>query len=152
MVEDACEVDLINLDAEVQICHISVDIVTEKLKEHNNTLSLCETNKSDLLTAVYEGKLLNILKTMFTTFYAFILGGLKVWECTYDLAKYLIQENVSFENKNVLDLGCGTGVLGVYCFSKKAQVYFQDYVCKILSRKNFSIVMFPNYMNVWILA
>lgn len=56
-------------------------------------------------------------------------GGLKIWECTIDLINYLIDENILFTYKNVLDLGCGTGLLGIYSMLKDAVVDFQDYVC-----------------------
>lgn len=57
-------------------------------------------------------------------------GGLKIWECTHDLIKYLItnKRNIILENTNVLDLGCGSGILGIYTFINGASVTFQDYV------------------------
>lgn len=83
---------------------------------NKNNISSCvlaaEDSHSDLLSGVYE-------------------GGLKVWECTFDLLKYLeIEENVNFNNAKVLDLGCGAGLLGIFALLKGASlVVFQDYVC-----------------------
>jgi len=66
-------------------------------------------------------------------------GGLKVWECTYDLLHFMSKQNDEFKNKNVLDLGCGAGLLGIYA-AKCAQakfVAFQDYNCEVI--ENFTI-------------
>lgn len=56
-------------------------------------------------------------------------GGLKIWECTYDLLEYIIQENIKLETKLVLDLGCGVGIIGLIALLKGSFVHFQDYVC-----------------------
>lgn len=81
-------------------------------------------NHTDLISGVYE-------------------GGLKIWECTQDLANVLtktISDNDNddegddkcllndFKGKNVLDLGCGAGVLGILAAIVGAKVTFQDYV------------------------
>jgi predicted RNA methylase len=60
-----------------------------------------------------------------------LAGGLKIWECTRDLADFLIRERINLKGKQVLDLGCGTGLLGVLAMLLGAQsVHFQDYVSK----------------------
>lgn len=80
-------------------------------------------NHTDLISGVYE-------------------GGLKIWECTQDLADILTQTSADtdndegddqcllngFKGKNVLDLGCGAGVLGILAAIVGAKVTFQDYV------------------------
>lgn len=74
-------------------------------------------NHTDLISGVYE-------------------GGLKIWECTQDLADILTKTDGedekclldSFNGKNVLDLGCGAGVLGILGAIVGAKVTFQDYV------------------------
>lgn len=54
---------------------------------------------------------------------------MKIWECTLDLLEYLEKENLKFQGLNVLDLGCGSGLLGIYALSRGASsVHFQDYV------------------------
>ncbi|CAG7726628.1 unnamed protein product, partial [Allacma fusca] len=67
-------------------------------------------SSSDLIPGVYE-------------------GGFKMWECTSDLVKYLESNSdvVINDNTKVLDLGCGSGVLGLYALSRGGLVDFQDY-------------------------
>jgi predicted RNA methylase len=58
-----------------------------------------------------------------------LAGGLKIWECTRDLADFLIREGIDLTGKRVLDLGCGTGLLGILAMHLGAEsVHFQDYV------------------------
>ncbi|KAK2495400.1 hypothetical protein MC885_012904 [Smutsia gigantea] len=58
----------------------------------------------------------------------FYEGGLKIWECTFDLLAYFTKSQVKFAGKKVLDLGCGSGLLGVTAFRGGArEVHFQDY-------------------------
>jgi predicted RNA methylase len=60
-----------------------------------------------------------------------LAGGLKIWECTRDLADFLIHQGINLSGKHVLDLGCGTGLLGILAMHLGAQsVHFQDYVSK----------------------
>ncbi|XP_053893988.1 histidine protein methyltransferase 1 homolog [Malaclemys terrapin pileata] len=74
------------------------DIVSKSISSH-----------SDLITGIYE-------------------GGLKIWECTFDLMDYLSEAEMQFINKTVLDLGCGAGLLGIFALKRNAKkVHFQDY-------------------------
>ncbi|NXG64510.1 MET18 methyltransferase, partial [Hemiprocne comata] len=74
------------------------DIVSKSVSSH-----------SDLIPGVYE-------------------GGLKIWECTFDLIDYLSEAEIPFTNKAVLDLGCGAGLLGIVALrGEAAEVHFQDY-------------------------
>ena len=58
-----------------------------------------------------------------------IPGGLKVWECSIDLVRYLQEADIPLENSRVLELGCGAGLPGIYAAKKgAAAVHFQDYV------------------------
>ncbi|KAM6080030.1 histidine protein methyltransferase 1 homolog isoform 1-T2 [Theristicus caerulescens] len=67
------------------------------------------SSRSDLIPGVYE-------------------GGLKIWECTFDLIDYFSEAEIQFTNKTVLDLGCGAGLLGIVALRGKAEkVHFQDY-------------------------
>ncbi|XP_063154627.1 histidine protein methyltransferase 1 homolog [Candoia aspera] len=74
-----------------------------------NILSKSISSQSDLITGVYE-------------------GGLKIWECTFDLMDYLSETDIQFAQKYVLDLGCGAGLLGIVALKGNAkEVHFQDY-------------------------
>ncbi|KAJ9584385.1 hypothetical protein L9F63_021279 [Diploptera punctata] len=78
---------------------------------------VCEAERlhSDLLPAKYE-------------------GGLKIWECTSDLANYVLEEGVVLRGKRVLDLGCGAGILGILAMHLGAStVHFQDYNSSVLT-------------------
>lgn len=102
---------------DVEIGHIVVSEAKASIEESGlkNAVELAEKEHSDLIAGKYE-------------------GGLKIWECTYDLIQYL-EENeteIKFESKNVLDLGCGAGILGIYAFLNDSKVTFQDYNKEVL--------------------
>lgn len=59
-------------------------------------------------------------------------GGLKVWECSEDLARFLFTSPMEMAGMKVLDLGCGAALPGLYCFSKGAEVWFNDYNEEVL--------------------
>lgn len=70
-------------------------------------ISCTEKSHTDLIPGLYE-------------------GGLKIWECTYDLLERMSKWN--FEGKKVLDLGCGAGLLGINALLMNAKsVHFQDF-------------------------
>ncbi|XP_074008554.1 histidine protein methyltransferase 1 homolog [Numenius arquata] len=77
--------------------------------DREGILSKSVSSHSDLIPGVYE-------------------GGLKIWECTFDLIDYFSEAEIQFTNKTVLDLGCGAGLLGIVALKGKAgKVHFQDY-------------------------
>lgn len=79
-------------------------------------LSRTSQQHSDLISGVYE-------------------GGLKVWECTYDLLELIEREGETFGGKAVLDLGCGAGLLGILSLKRGArQVHFQDYNSTVIEQ------------------
>jgi len=70
-------------------------------------------SKSDLIAGKYE-------------------GGLKIWECSVDLLKFLLNHKGGckslFSGKRVLELGCGVGLPGMLAaVSDAAFVTFQDF-------------------------
>ncbi|XP_072533043.1 histidine protein methyltransferase 1 homolog [Salminus brasiliensis] len=74
------------------------------------------TKNTDLITGVYE-------------------GGLKIWECTFDLLEYIDDEGETFSGKRVLDLGCGAGLLGILALKRRAsRVHFQDYNSTVIEQ------------------
>ncbi|MEQ2209499.1 hypothetical protein XENOCAPTIV_030925, partial [Xenoophorus captivus] len=85
-------------------------------EDREKILSCMEENNSDLISGVYE-------------------GGLKVWECTYDLLEQMEKEGETFSGKSVLDLGCGAGLLGILALKRGArQVLFQDYNSTVIEQ------------------
>uniref|UniRef100_A0A8C5L1U0 Histidine protein methyltransferase 1 homolog n=1 Tax=Jaculus jaculus TaxID=51337 RepID=A0A8C5L1U0_JACJA len=92
--------------------HVNLSVVkTMSLKEFigDNIASKSFSSHSDLIPGVYE-------------------GGLKIWECTIDLLAYLTKAKVKFSGQKVLDLGCGSGLLGITAFKRGArEIHFQDY-------------------------
>ncbi|CAB3236775.1 unnamed protein product [Arctia plantaginis] len=101
---------------DVEIGHVVASEALARIEESGleNAVKLADKEHSDLVAGTYE-------------------GGFKVWECTYDLVEFLENETeVNFDSKNVIDLGCGTGILGIYAFLKGSLVTFQDYNKEVL--------------------
>ena len=48
-------------------------------------------------------------------------GGLKIWECSEDLARYLHDSDLQLRDKSVLELGCGAGLPGLLALTKGAE-------------------------------
>ncbi len=61
-------------------------------------------------------------------------GGIKIWECSIDLLNFLpsIYENINLNNENILELGCGHGLPGIYLLLKGGNVTFQDFNKEVL--------------------
>lgn len=69
-------------------------------------------------------------------------GGYKLWECTIDLLDYLSKNILLFHKKSVLDLGCGTGLLGILTLIAGAQnVDFQDFNKEVLINTTMNNVL-----------
>ncbi|NXI38742.1 MET18 methyltransferase, partial [Galbula dea] len=84
--------------------------------DEEGIVSKSVSSHSDLIPGVYE-------------------GGLKIWECTFDLMDYLSEAEIQFTNKTVLDLGCGAGLLGILALRGKAKkVHFQDYNSTVIDK------------------
>lgn len=99
-----------------KIRHLVAGFLLEDIKAQTNLdIGKAEENHSDLIAGVYE-------------------GGAKIWECTDDLLLYVSEkyEDSYWKDKRVLDLGCGSGLLGIYAMKLGARVDFQDYVSKTL--------------------
>ena len=60
-------------------------------------------------------------------------GGLKVWECTFDLLDFMEENGIGCKANTVFDMGCGAGLLGIFAFLKgSSSVCFQDYNCEVI--------------------
>ncbi|XP_056640563.1 histidine protein methyltransferase 1 homolog [Diorhabda sublineata] len=101
----------------LSIKYICSETLVSALKEIPNVTEDCilkaEHKHSDLIPAIYE-------------------GGLKIWECTYDLLDYFIHNRTDFKEKLVLDLGCGSGILGIFTLLNGSKSWFQDYNIEVL--------------------
>ncbi|CBZ55172.1 Chromosome 1 open reading frame 156, isoform CRA_a, related [Neospora caninum Liverpool] len=62
-------------------------------------------------------------------------GGFALWECTWDLVKFLLKLNpANFQDAHVLDLGCGHGLAGLLMLQRGAgAVVFQDLNPEVLT-------------------
>ena len=55
-------------------------------------------------------------------------GGLKVWECSLDLACFISENRTELTGKIVCELGCGVGLPGMVAARRKcAKLMYQDY-------------------------
>uniref|UniRef100_A0AC35F9S8 Uncharacterized protein n=1 Tax=Panagrolaimus sp. PS1159 TaxID=55785 RepID=A0AC35F9S8_9BILA len=101
------------------------DFAVENAVENNKQKYLKEfasIDKSDLDRHVYE-------------------GGLKVWECSYDLSAHL--EDIDLNGKKVLELGCGAALPSIVALKKGAsKVVCQDYnesVIELVTKPNLKL-------------
>ncbi|EDW03736.1 histidine protein methyltransferase 1 homolog [Drosophila grimshawi] len=112
----------------IELRHLIAGSLLEDIKTHSDINSRdirkSEESHSDLIAGVYE-------------------GGAKIWECTDDLLIFLSKtyEKTYWENKRVLDLGCGSGLLGIYALKCGGKVDFQDYNKDVLEK-----ITMPNVM------
>ncbi|KAH8353251.1 hypothetical protein KR084_009803 [Drosophila pseudotakahashii] len=110
------------------IKHLVAGFLLDDIKAQSDLQDLdirkSEDNHSDLIAGVYE-------------------GGAKIWECTDDLLLYLSEkhEDSFWKDKRVLDLGCGSGLLGIYAIKNGARVDFQDYNKDVLE-----YITYPNIL------
>lgn len=82
--------------------------------ELKSLLGLSDSHHSDLIPGVYE-------------------GGLKTWECTFDLVAFMAEISLDTAGKTVLELGCGAGLPGIFSVISGAEsVHFQDYNLEVL--------------------
>ena len=99
-------------DGGFSIKHVCEESVEQNLKEKRGNYACdivtASEKQSDLIPLVYE-------------------GGLKIWECSVDLVKYLMETGLEFKGKRVLEIGCGAGLPGIFALLKGAEVDFQDY-------------------------
>ncbi|XP_009703328.1 PREDICTED: histidine protein methyltransferase 1 homolog [Cariama cristata] len=100
------------------LCYINMSVVEMMCldgADREGIVSKSVSSHSDLISGVYE-------------------GGLKIWECTFDLIDYFCEAEIQFTSKTVLDLGCGAGLLGIVALRGKAEkVHFQDYNSTVIN-------------------
>ena len=60
-------------------------------------------------------------------------GGLKIWECSHDLVQFLCSSQVPIKDQQILELGCGAALPGLYCLHQNASVlHLQDYNTEVI--------------------
>ncbi len=70
-------------------------------------------------------------------------GGFKVWECSIDLVEYLHANGIMVSSKDVLEIGCGGGLPGIYCLlSGSRSVCFQDFNAEVIDMFTLPNVMY----------
>ena len=83
-----------NPDSDTKTGMKNCNIFNQPLEPETGLVKLLELSNcshSDLIPGVYE-------------------GGLKVWECAFDLVVYLANSDIHFSGKSVIELGCGAGL------------------------------------------
>ncbi|XP_076045473.1 histidine protein methyltransferase 1 homolog isoform X2 [Oratosquilla oratoria] len=90
--------------------YLTLEDVENEIKKAGASQNISPTlyENTDLVPAVYE-------------------GGLKIWECTWDLMLHLDKKKINFDGIRVLELGCGAGLVGLYASIQGAHVFLQDY-------------------------
>ncbi|KJP86509.1 hypothetical protein AK88_03885 [Plasmodium fragile] len=66
-------------------------------------------------------------------------GGYTIWECTWEMLKFLYRKGIDFRSKNVLELGCGHGLVGIKVLMDEGNVVFQE-----LNKEVINDVLLPN--------
>ncbi|KAF8729126.1 protein-histidine N-methyltransferase, partial [Rhizoctonia solani] len=126
--------DLFDVRLQLMASEAQNDNLTDKAKEDQAAIEFA-SRPSDLVPRVYE-------------------GGMKTWECSLDLAAYVINEHV--RGKKVLELGCGTAMPSLAILqsllnedappthSGTTVFHLQDYNSSVLE-----YVTLPNMILVW---
>ncbi|XP_007240450.2 histidine protein methyltransferase 1 homolog [Astyanax mexicanus] len=116
---DNCVTETVTIGSLPPLHYINESVFEQTAPERDdgeNILFQTVNKKTDLITGVYE-------------------GGLKIWECTFDLLEYIDDEGETFSGKRVLDLGCGAGLLGILALKRRAsKVHFQDYNSTVIEQ------------------
>jgi SAM-dependent methyltransferase len=70
-------------------------------------------------------------------------GGIKIWECSLDLCRFLPNYIGWHDLKDVrvLELGCGHGLPGIYFLLKKSFVLFQDFNKEVLEKITLEYIL-----------
>ncbi|KAG7174654.1 Histidine protein methyltransferase 1-like, partial [Homarus americanus] len=102
-------IEAVTID-QTEIKYLNMNSAVERLKKLrvSTNLSTALTDHSDLVPAVYE-------------------GGLKVWECTWDLLHYFAASGIKMKGCRVLEVGCGAALPALYAAIHGAHITLQDY-------------------------
>lgn len=85
----------------------SVDLLKRK---YSNILKDLQGSSSSELSAITQDS--DVLPNKYE-------GGLKTWECSIDLLRFLNEEPEQLELGNkILEIGCGSGLPGIFCYKR----------------------------------
>ena len=105
------------------ISDVRMEVAEKDDLNHQDPFMDVLLNQSDLIKGFYE-------------------GGFKTWECSLDLVQFLSTcEPDFFHQKTMIDLGCGSGLPGIYALQRGACVDFSDYNEQVLE-----MVTIPNVL------
>ena len=94
-----------------------------------------ELTKLKLKEIIIKPKALSIKIKEQTLFKADGGEGLHLWEASVVLSRYSLKHNSIFENKNIIELGCGCGLLGISILKEIPvnKYTFSDYNISVLN-------------------
>ncbi|KAK3870247.1 hypothetical protein Pcinc_024511 [Petrolisthes cinctipes] len=102
---------------QTKIHYVNMKSAAEQVQQGgtSDVVSCAFLEHSDLVPAVYE-------------------GGLKIWECTWDLLQFLATSDLTFDGKRVLELGCGAALPALYCAKQGSHITLQDYNREVIEK------------------
>ena len=94
-----------------------------------------ELTKLKLKEIIIKPKVLSVKIKEQTLFKADGGEGLHLWEASVVLSRYSLKHNSIFENKNIIELGCGCGLLGISILKEIPvnKYTFSDYNMSVLN-------------------
>lgn len=105
----------------------------EKIKEYKIYLS---TFRNDQFSSLNLPKNKDLIPGQYE-------GGIKIWECSLDLCRFLPEYIGWYEmtNLRVLELGCGHGLPGLYFLLRNCYVLFQDFNKEVLEKITLEYIL-----------
>lgn len=111
-ITSARDPEIAHAQCETALATNGADSITDSFR---HLLELSDSSHTDLIPGVYE-------------------GGMKTWECAYDLVDYLAEVKFDLTGIKVLELGCGTGLPSIYALMKGARsISLQDYNPEVIN-------------------
>ena len=105
-----------------------------------------DCNKRDMEIVVKKHKLNFKLQIFMGT--SLKLVGCQIWKASFLMAEFILRNKRKFKNKIILELGSGTGMVGLFLFFCKAEnIFLTDYDplilmnCQFNLYKNFSKIL-----------
>ena len=100
----------------------TITLNQQQLKYITNTQAI-DTYERDIIPGQYE-------------------GGFKLWECTIDLLAYLEKHPELVQDKKVVEMGCGHGLVGILCKKMGSKsVCLQDYNKEVIEQLTVNSIL-----------